>query len=116
VTTTFTPEELAKLPKWAREKVERIQRQRDEAINLATVRAGEPTGIRLGHAFDRPQVYIPDTGEPIQFDVGPADRIGNYIEVCRCPGGIRVSSGHHGIVVKPAAANAVSVICQEWTA
>jgi len=114
VTTTFTPEEMAKLPKWAREKVESIQRQRDGAINLATVRAGEPTGIKLGYAHgDDVQVYIPDDGRGIKFSCPTKHDRDGFVEVNRCVDGIRVSS-NSTIAVEPCASNVVNVVCAEW--
>ena len=114
MTALFSPEEMAKLPKWARKKVEHLQRQRNEAIRLATVRAGEPTGIRLGYSHgDIPQVYIPDDEQPIYFDVPIDMHPHNRICVTRREFGLRINA-ISSIVVQPECGNVVSIICQEW--
>jgi hypothetical protein len=111
--TALTPDEraakIAKLPVWAREEFDRLNRRLDEARDVAReLTAGEADGWTDTYGeFPRP---VLPTGQRLRF---PLDLSGHdWIDVRRNGDGVEIMASS-GLVIRPQVTNVVNVQLDE---
>ena len=121
-----TPEQIAKLPAWAKQYISNLEYERDRAIRHRDelFDAQTPTGLVYGSAGDmsvNPK-YLPDSrGNYVRFAMGgtipKVGQMGDYLEFSRArhagrdviEGDVIEVRSSSGLSVKPSASNAIEI-------
>lgn len=122
-----TPEQIAKLPAWAKQYISNLEYDRDRAVRHRDelFDAQTPTGLVYGTAGDlstNPK-YLPDShGNYVRFATGgtipKVGQMGDYLEVSRARrsgrdeatwGDVIEIRSSSGLSIKPSASNAIEI-------
>lgn len=127
--TRFTPQELAKLPKWAQRKVVNVQRELTEAVE-ALREHDDSVGATDVHVRDTRAALTGDRGRPlppnavVRFTLGDLDedseryvdvsiaRTGTYASTADAPA--LLIHGGRSLVMRPQVTNVLLVRPETW--
>lgn len=124
MTTEFTQEELDKLPKWARTKVQTLQREHEieksKRVKYEALFYGEESDIYFTTDYES-EIYLPSDSR-VTFHV-PDPRVGHDGTVIERKSAIRVHVaadgslnlvGDNQVVIRQTSSNCVDVKVREW--